>query len=85
MATASKREVDDNIFKAADSFEKRGNWTEERHEVLKNVTGAEIDAIADRLEAEHPEEYLSPEEVREKIKQISSARAAARRAELVGA
>jgi len=64
---------------------KRGNWTEERHEVLKNVTGAEIDAIADRLEAEHPEEYSTPEELDEKIKRIEEERAAKRRAELVGA
>jgi len=85
MATTLEPVFDGNIFEAADSFEKRGNWTEERHEVLKNVTGAEIDAIADRLEAEHPEEYLSPEEVRERIKQIASTRTAARRAELVGA
>jgi len=63
---------------------KRGNWTEERHEVLKNVTGAEIDAIADRLEAEHPEEYLTPEELDEKIKRMEEAQTAKRRVEMVG-
>ncbi|MDR2693255.1 MAG: hypothetical protein LBB74_03460 [Chitinispirillales bacterium] len=68
-----------------DKFKKRGNWTEERHEVLKNVTGAEIDAIADRLEAEHPEEYLSPEELDERVRQIEAALKAKRHAEPVGA
>jgi len=77
--------INDNIFEPSDSFEKSGNWTEERHEILKNVTGAEIDAIAERLEAEHPEEYLSPEELRERIKHIFAERRARRRAELVGA
>jgi len=64
---------------------KRGNWTEERHEVLKNLTGAEIDAIADQLEAEHPEEYSTPEELDEKIKRIEEAQTAKRWVEMAGA
>jgi len=64
---------------------KRGNWTEERHEVLKNLTGAEIDAIADQLEAEHPEEYSTPEELDEKIKRIEEAQSTKRRVEMVSA
>jgi len=64
---------------------KRGNWTEEWREARKNTTLEEIEAIADRLEAEHPERYLTPEELDEKIKQIEEAQTATRRAELVGA
>jgi len=63
----------------------RGDWTEEREEVLKNLTWEDIEAGADRLEAEHPEEYSTPEELDEKIRQIEEAQAATRRVELVGA
>ena len=45
----------DNVFEEADKFECRGDWTEERNEVLKNLTGAEIDAEIMRLQAAHPE------------------------------
>jgi len=65
---------------------KRSNWTEERHEVLKNVTGAEIDAIAARLEAEHPEEYSTPEEIMALAEEgTEEPRRAKRRVEMVGA
>jgi hypothetical protein len=64
---------------------KRGNWTEERHEVLKNLSGSEIDADIMRRQAEHPERGLTPEELDEKIKRIEAAQAAGRRVELVGA
>lgn len=46
-----------------ESFEKRGNWVEDRKEILKDVTGEEIDAMVELIEAENPEEYLSPEEI----------------------
>jgi hypothetical protein len=49
---------------------KRGNWTEDRKEILKNLTGAEIDAEADRLEAENPGRFKSPEEIHEKIRRL---------------
>ncbi len=64
---------------------KRGNWTEERHEVLKNLTGAEIDADIMRRQAEHPERGLTPEELDEKIKRIEEAQPAKRCVEMVGA
>jgi len=83
--TAPKPITDNDIFKEADSFKKRGDWTEERHEVLKNLTMDDIIAEAARLEAEHPEEYLSTEELDEKIKRIEEARTAKRRVEMVSA
>jgi len=65
---------------------KRSNWTEERREVLKDITWEEIDAIAERLEAEHPEEYSTPEEIMAMAEGRTEARqTAARRAEMVGA
>jgi len=67
------------------NFEKRGNWVEDRKEILKNLTGAEIDAMAEQIEAEHPERYSTPEEIMEMAKQAAKAQTATRRAELVGA
>jgi hypothetical protein len=64
---------------------KRGNWTEERDEVLKNLTWEEIEAEADRLEAEEPDRYSTPEELDEKIKRIEEAQTVKRRVEMVGA
>jgi len=49
---------------------KSGNWTEERKEILKNITGAEIDAEADRLMAENPGRFTPPEEIPEKIRRL---------------
>jgi len=46
---------EDALFDEIDKFEKRGNWTEDRKEILKNLTGAEIDAEIMRLQAAHPE------------------------------
>jgi phytoene dehydrogenase-like protein len=65
---------------------KRRDWTEERKEVLKNITWEEIEAIADRLEAEPTERRgLTPEELDEKYGRIEEPQTAPRRAELVGA
>jgi hypothetical protein len=64
---------------------KRGNWTEERKEVLKNTTWEEIEAEADRLEAENPERYSTPEQIRAMVEQMEEAQTATRRAELVSA
>jgi len=64
---------------------KRGNWTEDRKEVLKNLTGAEIDAGIMRLQEEYAETLLSPEEIQEKALQAREAQTAKRRVELVGA
>jgi hypothetical protein len=74
-------ELDEEIA----NFEKRGNWVEDRKEILKNLTGAEIDAMAERIRAEHPERYSTPEEIMEMAKQAAKTQTATRRAELVGA
>jgi len=63
----------------------RGDWTEERDEILKDITWEEIEAEADRLEAENPERYSTPEEIRAMVKQMEEAEPATRRAELVSA
>jgi hypothetical protein len=72
-------ELDEEIAK----FEKRGNWVEDRKEILKNLTGAEIDAMVARLEAEHPERLLTPEKI--ETLRTEGTQSAARRAELVSA
>jgi len=65
---------------------KRGNWIEEWREARKNTTLDEIEAIADRLEAEPTERRgLTPEELDEKYGRIEEEQAAPRRGELVGA
>jgi len=69
-----------------ENFEKRGNWVEDRKEILKNLTHKEIAAEIMRLQAEHPEEYSTPEE----IMALAEGRAetpltAGRRVEMVGA
>jgi hypothetical protein len=62
---------------------KRSNWTEERHEVLKDITWEEIDAIAARLEAE---EYSTPEEIMAMAEGRTEApQTTKRRIEMVGA
>jgi hypothetical protein len=63
----------------------RGDWTEEREEVLKNLTWEDIEAGADRLEAEHPEEYSTPEEILAMAGRVEKPQTTTRRAELVGA
>jgi hypothetical protein len=63
----------------------RGDWTEERDEVLKDITWEEIEAEADRLEAEEPDRYSTPEELDEKIRRIEEAQTVKRRVEMVGA
>jgi len=49
---------------------KCGNWTEERKEILKDITWEEIDAEAKRLEAENPGRFKTPEEIHEKIRRL---------------
>jgi len=69
-----------------ENFEKRGNWTEDRKEILKNLTGAEIDAEIKRLEAEHPEMLLTAEQIRALAEEgFEEPQPVTRRAELVGA
>jgi len=64
---------------------KRGNWIEEWREARKNTTLDEIEAIADRLEAENPGRYLTPEELDEKYGRTEEPQTIGRRAEMVGA
>jgi len=56
---------------------KRGNWTEERREVLKNLTGAEIDADIMRIQAENPDRGITAEAFREKMRRMEEAEAVA--------
>jgi len=74
-------ELDEEI----ENFEKRGNWVEDRKEILKNLTIDDIEAMAERIRAERPERYSTPEEIMEMAKQAARAQTATRRAELVGA
>jgi hypothetical protein len=76
---------DGGIFEEADKFRKRGNWTEERHEVLKNLTGAEIDAEAKRIKSANPGRFSTPEEIDAKIMRLQEEQSAKRRVEMVGA
>jgi len=64
---------------------KRGNWTEERHEVLKNLTWEDIIAEAKRLEAENPGRFKTPEEIHAKILRMQEEWDAKHSLELVGA
>jgi len=66
-------------------FVKCGNWTEERRDVLKNLTGEEIDAAIMRSQAERPEGLFTPEELQEMAMQLQQTRPVERRAEAVGA
>jgi len=73
------------LFEEADRFEKRGNWVEDRKEILKNLTHDEIAAEILRLQAAHPERLSTPEQIRAKAERLYEAQTARRRAELVGA
>jgi len=76
----------DAVLDRIDKMEKRGNWVEDRKEILKNLTGAEIDAMAEQIEAEHPEEYSTAEEIMAMAKEgFEEPQPVMRRAELVGA
>jgi hypothetical protein len=75
----------DAVLDRIDKMEKRGNWVEDRKEILKNLTGAEIDAMAAQIEAEHPERYSTPEEILAMAGRLEEPQTATRRAELVDA
>jgi hypothetical protein len=66
-------------------FVKRGNWTEERHEALKNLTGEEIDAAIMRSQTERPEGLFTPDELQEMAIQLQQTRPVGHRAKAVGA
>lgn len=76
---------DDGIFEEVDKFEKQGDWTEDRHEILETLSMDEIAAEALRIQAEHPERYLTPEELWKKIRLTEEAQPVERRVEMVGA
>jgi len=76
----------DAVLERIDKMEKRGNWVEDRKEILKNLTIDDIVAMAEQIEAEHPEEYSTPEEIMAMAKEgFEEPRTVGRRAELVGA
>jgi len=83
VQTTPEPVIDDDVFEEADKFKKRGNWTEERHEL--NITAEKFDAEIMRLQAAHPERGLTREELDEKYGRIEEEQATARRGELVGA
>jgi len=64
---------------------KRGNWTDEWREARKNTTLEEIEAIADRLEAEEPDRFSTPEQIRAMAGRLEEPQTAPRRVELVSA
>jgi len=83
---ATIEEDEDALFDEIDRLEKRGNWVEDRKEILKNLTGAEIDAEIMRLEAEYPERLLTAEQIRALAEEgTEEPRRAKRRVEMVGA
>lgn len=71
-------EKDEDVIEA-------GNWTEDRKEILKNLTGEEIDADIMRQQEECPERFSTREEIDAKIMRLEQALANKRRAEMVGA
>jgi len=78
--------IDDDFDYEDDDIVKRGNWTEDRKEILKDVTLDDIFAVGMQLKAEHPEEYLRPEELRLKILQTpETPTTVERRVEMAGA
>jgi len=89
MATvqaASEPAIDDDVFEEVDGFEKTGNWTEERHEILEKLSMEEIAAEALRIQAEHPERYSTAEQIRAKAEErTGEAQPVRRRVEMAGA
>jgi len=73
----------DALFDEIDKLEKSGNWTEDRKEILKNLTHEEAMADIMRLQAAHPERLLTPEQI--EAMRTESAEPAKRRVEPVGA
>jgi len=74
-----------NIFEEADKFKKRGNWTEERHEILEKLSMEEITADIMRIQAENPGRFSTPEEIDAKIMRLQEELAAKCRVEMAGA
>jgi len=64
---------------------KRGNWTEERHEILDKLSADEIWADIMRIQAENPDRGITPEEFHEKMRRMEETEAVERNAEMVSA
>jgi hypothetical protein len=64
---------------------KRGNWTEERHEILDKLSTDEIWADIMRIQAENPDSGITAEAFREKMRRMEETETAKRRVEMAGA
>jgi hypothetical protein len=64
---------------------KRGNWTEERHEILDKLSADEIWDDIMRIQAENPDRGITAEEFQEKMRRMEEAETTERRAQMVGA
>jgi len=64
---------------------KRGNWTEERHEILDKLSADEIWADIMRIQAENPDRGITPEEFLEKMRRMEETETVERNAEMVSA
>ncbi|MDR2591448.1 MAG: hypothetical protein LBC59_01405 [Chitinispirillales bacterium] len=73
----------DALLEEIDKLEKSGNWTEDRKEILKNLTHEEAMADIMRLQAAHPERLLTPEQI--EAMRTERAQPAKRRVEMAGA
>jgi CRISPR/Cas system endoribonuclease Cas6 (RAMP superfamily) len=77
--------IDDDVFEEVDKFEKQGDWTEERHNILEKLSMEEIAAEILQGQAANPERYLTPEELQKKIFQTQETpMTTGRRAKMVG-
>jgi len=64
---------------------RRGNWTEERHEILDKLSEDEIwDGIM-RIQAENPDRGITPEKFLEKMRRMEETETVERNAEMVSA
>jgi hypothetical protein len=59
--------IDDDFDEKDEDFIEEGDWTEERHGILENLSMEEIAAEILHGQAANPERYLTPEELQKKI------------------
>jgi len=78
--------IGDDFDEKGEDFIEEGNWTEERHGILENLSMEEIAAEILHGQTANPERYLTPEELRKKIFQTQEApMTTKRRVEMAGA
>jgi len=78
--------IGDDFDEKSEDFIEEGDWTEERHGILENLSMNEIAAEILQGQTANPERYLTPEELRKKIFQTQEApTTTGRRARMVGA